>query len=114
MDRFAAAWTQDDAELVTSMLADEVVLVGDGGVIEGFDAVNDWRADQMEATDRLTITTVKSDRYDHVAYHTGRWALGLADDTSSGSHTFVFERNEDDVWKIVSMTMNNDPTHLDH
>lgn len=114
MDRFAAAWTQDDAELVTSMLSDDVVLVGDGGVIEGIDAVNNWRAQQMEATGRLTITSVKSNQIGSVAYHTGRWALADGDDTTGGSHTFVFERNEDDVWKIVSMTINNDPEERDN
>ena len=109
MDRFAAAWTQDDAELVNSMMHDEVVLVGDGNVIEGFDAVNEWRARQMEATDRLTITTVKLDRYEDVAYHTGRWALSHPHGTFSGDHTFVFERGEDDTWKIKSMAINGDP-----
>lgn len=109
MDRFASAWSQDDAEIVASMLSDEIVLIDDGDVYEGSDSVNAWALEWMEATDQLTITSVRTDEFDDVAYDMGRWALSAGDEMTSGSHTFIFQRDEDDVWRIVAITIGSDP-----
>lgn len=109
MDKFAQAWSQDDAAALVGMLADDVVLVGDPEVISGKEAVADWVKRQLASTSALTVKAVRSGASGDVAYQVGRWTLGIAKGgTSSGNHTFVLKKGHDG-WKIAAMHINDDP-----
>ena len=115
MNQFVEAWNRDDEAALREIFADDLVLIDDGGMIRGEEAVfSEWVPPNMAATSDLQVTVGAVGAGSDLAYHSGRWSLqvtppGAAPFTSTGSHSFVWRRGAGGEWQLVSIQIEDDP-----
>ena len=109
MERFADAWSQDDAEAVRQMLADDVIVVDNDALLDSPDAVIAEWSPNMEATGRMTITPTRSGTAGDAAYQVGRWTIEYEGDTFAGSHHFTFREEPGGAYRLVAAHIRTDP-----
>lgn len=109
MERFASAWTRDDAEAVRQMLADDVVVVDNDALLDSPDAVIAEWGPNMEATGSMTITPIRSGATDDALYQVGRWTIDYEGGQSAGSHHFTFRETPDGAYRLVAAHIRTDP-----
>lgn len=104
MDQFLEAWNDEDPDAISDILAEDVIYWDANTVIEGKEEVAASWASSMEAADRMTLTTIRTEKGEDLAYHAGRWEQ-FDDDgqsTAQGTHTFVFTQADEGEWRITS------------
>jgi len=111
---FTNTWNHDDSTTLYSILADDVLMIGDGLTLQGKeDVFEKWGKPQMKITGDLLLMPVSFGMNSDLAYQTGKWKLqviltGKEPFISTGSHTFIW-RKFFNGWKVASMMIMNDP-----
>jgi uncharacterized protein (TIGR02246 family) len=103
VDRYVAASNQGDAEALTSLYADDAVLLPpDHQPIHGREAIGEfWR----QGTDAgLEVSTLRLDVGGDVAYLVGRYRLPPTDqeDADSGQYVLCLKRQPGGAWKLTA------------
>jgi uncharacterized protein (TIGR02246 family) len=103
VDRYVAASNEGDAETLTSLYADDAVLLPpDQEPILGREAIGEfWR----QGTDTgLQVSTLRLEVDGSVAYLVGRYHLPPTDaeEADSGQYVLCLKRQPDGVWKLTA------------
>lgn len=117
LQRWDEAWNQNNIDSLQNLLADDAVLLMEGEEYSTSD-INDWMRENSQAMrDLKTEAKVKRSTGD-VAYQAGTYSHGLKENDTlefNGTFTFVWERQNDDEWKVRLMDINQrrDTTEMD-
>jgi uncharacterized protein (TIGR02246 family) len=103
VDRYVAASNEGDAEALTSLYAEDAVLLPpDHSPIHGREAIGDfWR----QGTDAgLEVSTLRLDVGGDVAYLVGKYRLPPTDqeEADSGQYVLCLKRQPDGAWKLTA------------
>lgn len=117
LQRWDEAWNQNNIDSLQNLLADDAVLLMEGEEYSTSE-INDWMRENSQAMrDLKTEAKVKRSTGD-VAYQAGTYSHGLKENDTlefNGTFTFVWERQNDDEWKVRLMDINQrrDTTEMD-
>lgn len=76
--------------------------------------INEWATANMAASSDLAVTPALAAAGGDAVHHSGRWSLriappGVPSFTSTGSHTFVWQRQTDGEWRLQMIHIADDP-----
>ena len=108
MAQFAEAWSRDDSAAVALMFAEDALFLETDTLYAGRDAIDAFQSPIMAGSEGMEITPLRSGTSGDLAFQVGRWTLAHEGGPSTGVHTFVFRRDPDGEWRVVSAHVEGD------